>query len=139
MNCCTRFCSSLTLADGSKFIATSGFLQNGDLPGMIQVVLDHAVQQEVDRVWLTLNSVIQTLGIESGDGAAQFLMRTFQIPERNLPRRVGGFRNSGPILLRREFERLAIHTAAPGVDPGGDVENDLPDTMNAGHGLCGSL
>src|SRR5205085_306441 len=124
MNCCTRFCSSLTLADGSRFIKTSGFLQNGDLPGMIQIMLNDAMEQKVDGVGLAGDRVVETLGIERGNSAAQFFMRTLQVAKSDLPGGFVGIGNGGPILRGREFQRFALQTSARGIDPGCNVESE---------------
>src|SRR5690242_7347758 len=88
MNCRTRFCNSFTLAEGSKFIALSSFLQERDLARMIEVVLNHAVQQEVNGVGFPSNVLIQPVRIEHCDRATQSLVSAFQVAQRDLP---GGF------------------------------------------------
>src|ERR1044072_7760884 len=139
MNCCPRFCSSFTFADGSKFIRTSGFLQNGDLTGVIQVVLDHAVQQKVDGVRLARRLVIQAFGIERGNSPAELFMRSFQVTERDLPGSFGGIALGGPILRGRRVECFTLDEPARGVKPGGNVQDKFPDAMGAADRPVGGL
>src|SRR5581483_2480021 len=134
MNCCSRFCRSLTFGDGSKSIRTSGFLQDGDLAGVIEIVLDYAVQQKVNRIGLAGTALVQALGIERGYGAAQFLVRTFQVAERDFPASLAGRGNSRPVLVGRGFELLAFQAPARDVDPCGDMQHEFPNRMNIGPG-----
>ena len=54
-------------------------LQDGDLPGMIKLVLHRPVQQVIKVISLPRNLVAQSFVAQSGNGLDQFFMRALRL------------------------------------------------------------
>jgi hypothetical protein len=111
-------------------------LQERDLTGMIEVMLDEAMEHDLHRVIRADDYLLQAGVGETRHRPAQFRVRSLQHRQRILPGcrwRACGRR---PVLCGRQLDVLAFKPAAYPLVPGGDVPHDLPNTMRPRYRSC---
>src|SRR5882724_1192635 len=114
---------------------SSDLLQQSDLAGVVDSVLHDAVEELVEIVRASGDGVGEALGRELLDGFDQRLAGFEDLVVRLLPRRGIGACDAWPVLRRVEFERqrLAVDGMARVLDPGCDVQSQLPDAVAVGN------
>jgi hypothetical protein len=114
------------------------FLQDGNLPGVIELVLRHAVQQEVKIVLLPWNPLPEAGLGQRRNRLHQHVVRVLRMSDSRVPPGLSGFGNQGKIRGAGGLDFLPAQAAASRIVPGSDVQHKFPDTVNFGQGFgCG--
>src|SRR5438105_13013320 len=84
------------------------FLQQRDLTRVVKIVLNHTLQQEVDRVNGAGNDVRQPRVVQSADRFTQSFVVSSDLIECVLPRLVTGVLDSRPVFVIRNVNRSGL-------------------------------
>src|SRR5215469_12899553 len=99
---------------------------------MVKVVLDNAMQHEVDRVVLYRDDIIQEGIIYWRNGFAEGPVTLLEGVKCGPPRLLGDVSNGRPIHVRRRIlKRLSLQPSQAYGFPRCDVEDYFPDAMNS--------
>src|ERR1700684_1195659 len=99
------------------------FLQDGNLPGVIELVLRHAVQQEVEIVLLPWNALTEAGLGQRRNRLHPHVLRVLRMRDSRVPPGLSGFGNEGKIRSARGLDFLPAQTAASRIVPGRDVQH----------------
>ena len=115
------------------------FLQHDDLPGVVEVVLDDAVEQGIDRIVPTGVFIIDDR-VEVGvrhtvEGVAQPVVAGFKRGQRIVPGRLARVGYRGKVHFWRDVDRKAFEDLLRRVFPGCDVQDEFPDAVRVGQGM----
>ena len=105
---------------------------------MVEVVLRHTMQHEVDSERSFLNEFVQCFRLQCPDALNEFAVRSVEFVERCLPAGLSRFSGRRPVFLRIVFDEFSQKTALDGIMPERKVIGDLPRAVSTGHGMgCG--
>ncbi len=104
--------------------------QDGDLPGVVKLVLRHSVQQMVEIVFFAGDALAKAGLRQRGNRLHQHIVRALRLSERFAPRSLGGFGNNREIRSARKLDRLAANAAESSTVPSSDVQHKFPDAVN---------
>src|SRR5438132_5996019 len=105
---------------------SNSFLQNRDLPGMVDVVLQHAHDLAVNRELFSGNRLVEILTAQPRDGVAQSAFRPFELLNSARPSRL---RDVGPIFDRIGVDHRAVDAARDEIDPRSNMHDQLEDRV----------
>src|SRR5262249_35253502 len=98
-----------TLLNSGRLHLFLRLFQNRNLPSVIEIMLDHAVQHYVRGVALAGDDIAQPLVGKSSDRVVELLMRLLQTLKGPLPRLLAHVRHLWKILALRDIDdRLAL-------------------------------
>src|SRR5215831_18702492 len=105
-----------------------GLLQNCDLTSMVEVVLDHAVQHEIDRIVLHGDNVLQPSIVYESNSLTERNVASFESVQCRPPRLLARVTNWRPIHLRRRILKiLSLESSEAYAFPCGDMKDYFPD------------
>src|ERR1700683_1145087 len=110
-------------------------LQHGNLPGVIQIMLDRAVQHYIQRMIFARSDFVQLVLRKVSHGGAKSRAAIPQMRERALP---GDFRrlpDGRPIHFGAAYARRTYGALPHDRVPCGDVIYYLPDELRAAYGM----
>lgn len=107
-----------------------GFLQNGDLAGVVELVLGDALQHEIEIVALTGDAVAQARLGQGRNDFDQSIVSAHGLSYGFAPCGFCRFWNGREIIRTFRLTPFSGQPADGGVVPGGDVQNKLPDAVN---------
>ena len=116
------------------------FFQKSYLPGVIEVMLDHAVQQDVYRITRSRRDFFKPRVVDFPDAFAQAVMASFERSQRCLPGRLARIGHWREIDFVGNHAFLGAFQPPPRyLFPGNDVIYEFPDAVRVRDGSGGGL
>src|SRR5258707_4386946 len=111
---------------GCRLRSSPCFLQDRDLPGVVNIVLQRSHDLAVERALLAGNILVEILAFEARDSIAQAAFGALELLQRALPRHRRYIR---PVWNRSPVDVLARDASPDDVEPCSDVHDQLEYRM----------
>ena len=119
---------SVALLDGARL----RFLKDGNLPGMVELVLRDSVQHEIEIVSLARNPLAEARLGQGRHRFHQYIVRAFDMSHGFAPLRFSGSWNDREIRGARKLNFLPPQPPGTCGIPGSDVQRKFPDAVHIG-------
>jgi len=122
------------------YFVISLLFEQRDLAGMVEIVLDHTVEHEVNRVVSSRRGFFELFVVDFPDCIAQGFVALFKFFQSSLPGRFAGIADGREIVLVRNLRnRVTFQAPANDLFPGINVIDQFLDAVNRGDWFGGGL